>query len=187
MADPFDTSTVPLYEPGSIVAGSYIAWRKRLELEAATYSVKYRLTPTAGGTMVEVSGSTTDDSVWLFEALSAVTGAWATGEYRWDILVTRTSDSEIAEIATGTLTVYASTDDRRTHAEVMVAKIESLLTGRADDDVDNYSIKNRSLTKIPVEELTKWRDYYRAEVARTGGSTTSAATPKNNTVRVRWL
>lgn len=187
MADPFDTSAVPLTEPESIVAGSFAAWRRELVFAAATYTVKYRLTPVTGGAPVELAGSTTDGLVWLFQALSAVTATWAGGDYRFDILVTRISDGEVALVETGRLRVFASTEDRRTHAEVMLVKIESLLSGRADSDVDNYTIKNRSISKMPVSDLMKWRDYYRAEVARTGGSTTGAGRPKNNTIRTRWI
>ena len=46
----------------------------------------------------------------------------------------------------------------------MVDKIESLLEGRADSDVDSYSIAGRSLSKLSFEELIKARDYFRSEV-----------------------
>jgi hypothetical protein len=187
MADPFDTSNVPLTEPESVVAGSYVAWRRELDLDNALYGVSYRLTPIAGGPTVTITGTTTDDAVWLFEVASAVSAAWVPGTYRWDLIVTRLSDDETALTDTGTIRVFATTEDRRTHAEIMLVKIESLLTGRADSDVDNYTIKNRSISKMPVKELTAWRDYYRAEIARTGGSTSAAGRPKNNTIRVRWI
>jgi hypothetical protein len=188
MADPFDTGTVPTTEPESIVAGSYVAWQRELDLDSTLYSVAYRLTPTTGGTPLTVNGTTIDGgAVWTFVALSAVTGAWREGEYRWDIIVTRISDSEKALTETGVIRVFVSTADRRTHAEVMLAKIESLLSGRADDDIDNYTIKNRSISKMPVTDLIQWRDYYRAEIARTGGSSSAGGRPKNNTVRVRWI
>ena len=45
----------------------------------------------------------------------------------------------------------------------MVEKIESILEGRADNDVNSYSINGRSLTKIPVTELMQFRAHYRAE------------------------
>ena len=187
MADPFDTTSAPLTEPESILVGSFTAWRRELALAAADYGVKYRMTPAGGGAPFEVTGSTTDDAIWTFTALSAATALWRAGEYRWDLIVTRTSDDEVAITETGMLNVFATSNDRRTHAEIMVAKIESLLSGRADSDVDNYSIKNRSITKMPVRELLEWRDYYRAEVARTGGSATGTGQAKNNTVRVRFI
>ncbi len=83
--------------------------------------------------------------------------------------------------------LHETTDDRRTHAEIMVAKIESVLQGRADHDIESYSIKNRSLTRMSVKELMHWRDYYRAEVDYTGGSDTGAKRVKKNTVRVRFI
>lgn len=188
MADPFDIGTVPTIEPESIVSGSYVAWQRVLDLDNTAYSVAYRLTPTFGGAAVTLSGTTVDGgTVWTFVALSAVTSAWREGDYRWNIVVTRMSDSEVALTETGVLRVFASTADRRTHAEIMLAKIESLLSGRADDDIDNYSIKNRSISKMPVKDLIEWRDYYRAEIGRTGGSSSNAGRPKNNTVRVRWI
>jgi hypothetical protein len=48
----------------------------------------------------------------------------------------------------------------------MLEKIQSLLEGRADNDVEEYSIGNRSLTKLSIQDLMKWRDYYRQEVAK---------------------
>ena len=45
-------------------------------------------------------------------------------------------------------------------------QIESLLSGKADADVSNYSINNRSLTKMSVAELIQFRDYYKAEYLR---------------------
>ena len=103
------------------------------------------------------------------------------------MIVTRISDSESTIVQTGVVVLFATTDDRRTHAEVMVKKIESLLSGRADSDVESYSIKNRSITKMSVNELRDWREYYLAEISRTGGSTTGADRPSKNTLRVRWI
>ena len=54
--------------------------------------------------------------------------------------------------------------DPRSHAEIMLGKIESLLSGRADADVASYSIAGRSLTKLEITELIEWRNYYKREV-----------------------
>ena len=48
----------------------------------------------------------------------------------------------------------------------MVDKLESLLEGKADADVSSYAIAGRSLNKLTVEEMLKWRDYYKAEYQR---------------------
>jgi hypothetical protein len=42
----------------------------------------------------------------------------------------------------------------------------------------NYSIKNRSITKMSPKELVEWRDYYLVEIGRTGGSETAGKVVK---------
>lgn len=188
MSDPFDITSAPVTEPESVVTGSYLAWRRLLDYDGSLFTLSYDLIPRVTGTTITVTG-TWDASAeeWQFTVPSATSAAWAAGSYRWDLKVTRDSDSEVIKIATGSIELFASTDDRRTHAEIMVQKIESILSGRADSDVDSYSIKSRSITKMSVKELTDWRDYYRDEVRRTGGSVTGSDQPKANKVRVRWV
>jgi hypothetical protein len=48
----------------------------------------------------------------------------------------------------------------------MVTKIESILAGKADSDVSNYSINGRSLTKFSFAELMEAREKYRGEYQR---------------------
>lgn len=50
-----------------------------------------------------------------------------------------------------------------THAQRMLTAIEGLLEGR--DDVEEYTIAGRSLKRMPMGELMKMRDKYKAEVA----------------------
>lgn len=187
MINPFDTTETPLSEPETIVAGSYLAWRRDLEITDELVTISYRLFPLAGGSSIDINGSYVLSGTWLFEVLSATSATWATGEYRWDLIATRTSDSEEKCLETGRLTIFATTDDRRTHAEIMVTKIESVLSGRADHDIESYSIKSRSISRMSVSELIKWRDYYLDEIARTGGSVTQSSVAKSNTVRVRFV
>ena len=84
--------------------------------------------------------------------------------------ITRNSDSQRLTLDTGTWEVIAnrdaSTTDPRSHARIMVEKIESVLEGRADGDVSSYSINGRSLTKLTIAELMEWRDRYKAEYLR---------------------
>ena len=70
----------------------------------------------------------------------------------------------------GSFKVLADLDnsavDNRTHAQIMLAKLESLLHGKADKDVANYSIAGRSLTKLSFQEILDARNFYKAEVNR---------------------
>lgn len=188
MSDPFDVTSAPVTEPESAVTGSYLAWRRLLDYDGSLYTLSYDLIPAAGGVTITITGTwDATDQEWQFTVSAATSALWVAGSYRWDLKVTRIADSEVVIISTGSIEIFASTDDRRTHAEVMVKKIESILSGRADSDVESYSIKSRSITKMSVKELTEWRDYYLSEVRRTGGSTSGVDMPKANTVRVRWV
>lgn len=54
----------------------------------------------------------------------------------------------------------------KSHAEKMLEAIEAVLEGRITDDYKSLKINNREITKHSFDELTKMREYYRAEVAR---------------------
>ena len=90
----------------------------------------------------------------------------------------RTSDSARVAISSGTFTVKpdpATAGDVRSHAVKVLAALEALIEGRATADVSSYSIAGRSLTKLSVDELTKWRAYYRREVRRERDAANAAA------------
>ena len=111
-----------------------------------------------------------ESSAWLFQVSSVTSAAFVAGFYHWQLEAVRTSDSERLVVERGTFTAIADLDingaDPRTHAEIMVDKIQAVLENRADSDVDDYSIAGRSLTKMKVKDLLYWRDYYRAEVLK---------------------
>lgn len=181
MTDFFDPVVAPIGDPVTIVKGRYIAWRKLLDVDSASYSVKYVLHPRAGGELRTVLG-TQSGIYWTFALTGALSALWVEGDYSFDVVVVRTLDSEEAVIASGSAKVFASTSDRRSHAQVMVEKIESILQGRAASDVDSYSIGSRSISKMSITELTKWRDYYRSEVGDVSGGG-----QKTNKVKVRFI
>lgn len=177
MTDPF--TTIGEGDPVEIVAGLYLAWKRETTYSDTLYRLEYR-----SGT-VTITG-TYADGFWTFVVPGSVSGDWDAGDMRWSLVLVRLADDEAIEIATGVWTVFDSSSDRRTHAEIMVKKIESLISGRADADVASYTIKGRSLTKLSPSELIVWRDYYKSEVAMSGGSTTTSGPPRN-TLRVRFV
>lgn len=188
VSNPFDSDVYPLSEPDSIVVGSFVAWRREIDFDDTLYAVRYELVPRTTGTTLTVTGSQ-NGNYWEFNIPSATSEGWTDpeGEYRMNMIVQRISDSEDAEVETTHVTIFGSTQDRRTHAEIMLEKINSILAGRADHDVESYSIKSRSITRMSVGELTKWRDYYVDEIARTGGSEAQQGAAKSNTVKVRFV
>lgn len=89
------------------------------------------------------------------------------GTYLWTLRATAKVGAASQVIGRGSIVVrpdMAKDGDMRSHAEKMLASIEALLEGRATKDVNQYSIAGRSLTKMTVDELMRWRTHYRAEV-----------------------
>jgi len=170
MANLFDTDNAPTTEPSEIIAGDLLQW-KRSDLNTdyanGTYTLKYsaRLAGTAA-TEIEIT-ATADGNDYLVSEASATTAAYTAGVYYWQAYITRDADSERILIDQGQWEVVANRDtdtsDPRSHAKIMIDKIESLLENRADADVDNYAIGGRSITKMSIDELRNWRSFYRAE------------------------
>lgn len=173
MANLFDTTNAATTEPEKIVAGDRLIW-KRTDLSAdydnSAFTLKYsaRLEGT-GSTEIEITASASGDD-YLVEVASGTTASYTAATYRWQMYITRNSDSQRLTLDSGTWEVVANRDaattDPRSHARIMVEKIESVLEGRADADVSSYSINGRSLTKIAIPELMEWRDRYKSEYLR---------------------
>lgn len=173
MANAFDPASAPEGEPSEVVVGDFIQW-KRSDL-AVTYppdsfTATYVARITGGGNTEIQIESTEYQGGYLFTVSSADSADFVAGYYHWQLEILRNSDNERVVVDRGAFTAIVDLDvngtDPRSHAEVMLTKIESVLEGRADSDVANYSINGRSLVKIAIEDLLRWRDYYRAEVTR---------------------
>ena len=171
MANVF-TDTPPSTEPRVIVAGDYLTW-KRTDLSTDYPNSSYTLTyearlEAAGSTSISITASASGDD-YLVQEVATTTDDYTVGVYHWAAFITDSGDStKRVTIDSGTWEVVAdratATSDPRTHAKIMLDKIETLLEGRAGGDVSSYSIQGRSLTKLSIEELMKWRDRYKAEV-----------------------
>lgn len=171
MANLFDAATSPTQEPIEIVVGDFIQWR-RTDLGADypndEYTATYIARITGGGSNEITLAGTAYGEDYLFTVSSADSADFSPGYYHWQLEMVRNSDSERVVVDRGTFTAIVDLDvnqsDPRTHAEIMVDKIEAVLQNRADADVANYSINGRSLVKLSIDDLLKWRDYYRAEL-----------------------
>jgi len=172
MSNLFDATNAPEGEPLEIVAGDFIQW-KVSDLVDDYPTDSYTLTYTArvSGARDEFQIVATGQSThYLVTATSSASASYSPGIYQWQKEIVRDSDSARIVLGRGTFTVKADLDiagsDIRSHAQIMVSKIESVLSGKADSDVSSYSIAGRSLTKMSFAELLESRDYYRAEAMR---------------------
>ena len=171
MANRFDIDEAPDGQaPETIVIGDYLLW-KRTDLvddyPLATHSMEYVARITGGGsTEIKVAAQELNGT-YVFEVDSATSAGYTAGFYHWQLEVTKTSTGDRVAIETGTFTAVEDLDvngaDPRTHAEIMITKIQTILEGKADADVSSYSINGRSLTKLSYQELVDARDYYRKE------------------------
>lgn len=172
MANLFDANNAPEGAPTEIVVGDFVQW-KRSDLvndyPLASHSAEYVARITAGGSSEIKIAATETDGTYLFTIDSATSAAFTVGYYHLQLEITETSSGNRIVVDRGSFTVVADLDtdnaDPRSHAEIMIGKIESLLQGKADADVASYSINGRSLSKLSPKELLEWRDYYRAEFA----------------------
>lgn len=194
MANLFDAAESPLIEPERFVLGDYVRWR-RVDLGTDYPNTDYTMTyvarvATGASTEFQIVGTAYEND-YLFTVASATSAAFTAGFYHWQLECLRISDNNRIVIDRGTWDVVVDLDnngsDPRTHAEIMVSKIESLLSGKADADVANYSIAGRSLTKLSFEELIKARDFYRAEAHKElMEDRIRQGRPSGSTVKVRF-
>lgn len=135
------------------------------------YTLSYQLTGKTAISFVPAPNVPNGNySVLVPAATTAVVGP---GRYRWVLRVTDIA-GVVTTINSGHLVINANTAvtagaDGRSHAEQMVALIESELQARIKGDGSanlSYSIEGRSITKIPTTELYQLRSKYRGEVSR---------------------
>jgi len=176
MANLFDAANAPEGEPTEIVVGDFIQWKRSDVAQdyptSSGYTAEYVARITGGGAneikLAQAAGST--DDYYLFTVSSVTSADFVPGLYHWQLEITQTSSGNRVVVDIGDFTAIPDMDDNqadpRIHAEIMVAKIQTLLEGKADADVSSYSIAGRSLTKISFQELLDARDFYRREITQ---------------------
>jgi hypothetical protein len=167
MSNLFDAAEAPEGEPLQIVAGDFVQWKiSNLVDDYPTDSYTLVYTARISGARDEFQITATGQTSHYLVTASSTSG-YTPGNYDWQQEIVRNSDSARIILKRGTWRVLADLDipgtDLRSHAALMVSKIESILVGKADSDVSSYSIAGRSLSKMSFQELIEARDYYRAE------------------------
>lgn len=173
MANLFDADQAKEGEPTEIVVGDFIQW-KRSDLvddyPLSEYSVEYVARITGGGSSEIKVAATETGGTYLITVDSATSADFVAGYYHWQLEVTKTSTGDRIVVDRGAFTAVVDLDDNqadpRLFEEKMLAKIETILLGKADADVSSYSIAGRSLTKYSYQELQDLHDQYEAKVNR---------------------
>lgn len=171
MANLFDVANAPTNEPEKFAIGDFVQWKREDlvgDYPTATHSAEWIARISGGGSEIKVAATETS-TYYLFSISSATSSNFTQGHYHWQLEITETSSGNRIVIDTGTLDIEYDLDDNvdpRSHAQIMIDKIESILQGKADADVASYSINGRSLTKMSFQDLNDARDFYRKEYAK---------------------
>lgn len=83
------------------------------------------------------------------------------------ILLTNAIETDAGRTLARTLSIPVSAyrPAGESHAQRVLAAIEAVLERRATVDQQSYGIEGRSLARMPIGDLLRFRDRYRAEVA----------------------
>jgi|TARA_Y100000289_G_scaffold66127_1_gene81610 hypothetical protein len=175
MANLFDRDNYPTQEPDLLVVGDRWMWRRPdlvADYPTADYALTYEFHDDAGGGgshkfTITATETTTD---YIVEIASATTASYTAGEYNWYAFITRSSDSQRIAIDEGHTKIelnFANTNaDNRSHAKKVLDAIQAVLENRASQDQMSYSIAGRSLSRMTIDDLMRFRDRYRAEYNR---------------------
>jgi hypothetical protein len=194
MANLFDPSNAPETEPLKFVLGDFVQWKRSdlvTDYPLATYSAQYVSRLSSGGNTEFTVVGTETDGTYLFTISSSTSSGFTAGDYHWQLEIVRTSDSSRIVIERGDWSIIVDLDvngsDPRSHAQIMIGKIESILQGKADSDIGSYSIAGRSLTKMSFAELLDARDKYKSEYAQELiKARLEVGKPSGSTVKVRF-
>lgn len=197
MIDPFDVSNATVGEPLGIVVGQSTQWQREIAIDPSLFTLKYvlrRHDPATATQGEDLSAQSIDmesigNGCFGVDIVAADSVGWITGRFYWDLTVVRISDDRERVLDTGEFNIFDSATDRRSHAQIMIQKIESLLNKRADADVETYSIKSRSITKMSAADLREWRDYYMRELEAqqpTGADVFQSQQVNKSTIKVRF-
>ncbi|MBU0752375.1 MAG: hypothetical protein KJ787_13965 [Gammaproteobacteria bacterium] len=159
---------IPTTEPSALRSGDTWKWTKTLaDYPASVWTLTYRFKNSSAGFEVVATASGDDYSVTV---AAATTSGYASGTYSWQAQVS--AAGEKFTVDTGTLVVdpnlftgtASAAQDVRSHARKTLAAIESWIESR-NPGVAEYEIAGRRMKYIPISDLLKMRQHYKAEVA----------------------
>jgi hypothetical protein len=195
LANKFDRTNYPTQEPYQLQLGDRWVWvREDLNNDYDTddYSLSYEFNIVDGSTAVNFTITATEaNDKYYVEVGSSTTANYTKGNYHWYAYITRSSDSERIMIDEGYTEIvdnYATTSsDIRSHAKTCLDAIEAVIENRASIDQQSMSIAGRSLSRMSIDDLLSFRNYYKAEylkeVKKQRAKNQSAS---GNIIRVRF-
>lgn len=164
--------TVPEIEPLELTAGDRAQW-KRTDLDdfpADEWTLTYYLRSNQAGGQIDIT-AVADGTDFEVDESTTNTAAYTPGVYYWSAFVSKAGDRKL--VGQGRLVIKENPSDisypvdRRTHARRTLEAIEATIEGRATTDQQRYVFQavGRSVDRVPIADLLKFRDYYAGLVA----------------------
>ncbi len=165
-------------EPLTVTAGDRIKWKKFFTdyKPEDSWVLTYALINSSG--KEEITATDNSDSYHLVDVLPDDSGVWASGEYRWNAYVTKSTERYLVDDGLITINPNFSkldTYDSRSHVKKVLDALDALIEGKASKDQLTYSIStpggaSRSLTRLNLSEAIQARrtyyGMYKRELAR---------------------
>lgn len=153
--------------PERFVSGSTIEWvRSHGDYPSDDgWSLTYAL---SNGTIQKLITGSADGSGGFDVTFAAADNDLAAGNWYWQEWATKAAEKFVlsegkVEVQPDLITAAA---DARTTAEIILEKIDAMINGSTDEDVANFQLGDRSLSKYPLTELIDLRRHYQGLVAR---------------------
>lgn len=173
---------IPEIEPDKMVVGDRLQWTKTLSDYPATsegWTLTYYLRANLPDGQINLVATASGES-YAVDVAPETTSGWTPGKYVWEAYVSKSGSRY--KVGDGRIELTADFSaielpyDGRTHARKVLDSINAVIEGRASSDIQRYVVQavGRSVDKLPISDLLKFRDYYLAEVkleesAATGG------------------
>jgi len=179
---------IPTRELIRATAGDWWTWTKNLPnyLPADGWTLTYTLLNSKS--RYTIAAADNGDGTHLLDWPATTTAAFVANEYT--MIGDVSMGVERYEVYRGAFEVIPDTltsVDLRSHARKTLQALEATIEGRATHDQLAISIRGRSISRMTADELTGWRDEYRAECAAEQAAELAAAgRGRNNKVVIRF-
>lgn len=170
-------------EPLEIIIGDSIEWIRRgvqavssvdagveelTDIKASDgWTLKFVAVGKLGVVSITAAADTENADDFKFSATATLTGAYVAGDYKWQLVATKTTTRYT--IAEGWVTVKdniagrTALYDNRSHAKKVLDAIEAVIEGRATKDQMSISINGKDIGFTSLTDLMKLRVSYKNE------------------------
>tara|TARA_R110000822_G_scaffold74601_3_gene179208 strand:+ start:103 stop:693 length:591 start_codon:yes stop_codon:yes gene_type:complete len=171
LSNAFDSDNYPTQVPTELKLGDYFAWKINnlsADYPNSGYVLSYEFNLIDGATPANITLTATNlGADYKVEVASSVTASYTKGEYNWIANITVNGSSNRVKVGEGFVTLQdnyaATTASVRSHAKIVLDSILAVIENRATMDQSSMSIAGRSLSRMTIDELLKFKSHYKTE------------------------